>query len=65
MRQRIRDLYHYAVAVVIFARVFITDANCPFCEWHEEVNVSVRCSKHHEKQFMREGRAYHHIDQLH
>lgn len=63
MKRRLHDLYHNLAAYVIFTRVFFTDARCPACQWHDDINVSVRCEKHYDKQFTREGRAYDHFDQ--
>lgn len=62
MLRRIKTIYHDVASMAILTRVFFTDALCPDCTFDEETGMDIRCEKHHEKQFMREGRAYEHFD---
>lgn len=62
MLLKLRNLYHHTASMALLTRMFFTDALCADCRYDEETGLDIRCDKHHEKQFDREGRAYEHFD---
>ena len=62
MLRKLRKLYHDTAATALLTRMFFTDILCPNCTFDEESGLEIRCDKHHEKQFDREGRAYEHFE---